>query len=260
MLPYVTILGRTLPSYGMLGMGALLLGLLIALVRCPRFGLSRDDCAYLYILGAIGALVGAKVLYLLPRISELSADFPLLWEQPEVFAARYLSGGRVVYGGFLGGVLGAWLAARYFKLRLSDFFPVLIPALPLIHAVGRVGCFCAGCCYGMPVSWGVVFPAGGAAPAGVPLLPVQLWEAGAEGVIFLFLLWYSRRVSRPAVLLRAYVFAYAPVRFVLEFLRGDAARGNLGPLSTSQWIGLAALCACLIWQMLERRECGRDRA
>ena len=97
-------------------------------------------------------------------------------------------------------------------------------------------------------------------PAGVPLLPVQLWEAGAEGVIFLFLLWYSRRVSRPAVLLRAYVFAYAPVRFVLEFLRGDAARGNLGPLSTSQWIGLAALCACLIWQMLERRECGRDKA
>src|SRR5699024_1757346 len=85
-LPYVTILGRTLPSYGMLGMGALLLGLLIALVRCPRFGLSRDDCAYLYILGAIGALVGAKVLYLLPRISELAADFHLLWEQPEVFA------------------------------------------------------------------------------------------------------------------------------------------------------------------------------
>lgn len=253
MLPYVTILGRTIPTYGLLGVAGVLLGLLIALARCRRFGLSRDDCVYLYVLGAVSAMIGAKVLYLLPLLPQLAADFHLLWEQPGLFVARYLSGGMVFYGGFIGGVLGAWLTARYFKLRLRAFFPVLIPVLPLVHAVGRLGCFCAGCCYGIPVSWGVTFPQHAAAPSGVPLLPVQLWEAGAELVIFFFLLWYSRRNVRPAAILRVYVFTYAPVRFVLEFLRGDAARGVYGPLSTSQWISLAVLAGALIWLAAERR-------
>lgn len=98
--------------------------------------------------GGGGALVGAKLLYLLPLLPRLAVELPLLWEEPGEFYARYLSGGMVFYGGFFGGVAAAWGAAKYLRLRLSDFFPVLVPALPLVHAVGRVGCFCAGCCYG----------------------------------------------------------------------------------------------------------------
>ena len=67
-------------------------GLLAALLRCKRFGLSRDYCAYLYILGAVGALVGAKLLYLLPLLPRLAVELPLLWEEPGEFYARYLSG------------------------------------------------------------------------------------------------------------------------------------------------------------------------
>ena len=148
MLPYLSLFGRLMPTYGVLGMAGLGFGLLAALLRCKRFGLSRDDCAYLYILGAVGALVGAKLLYLLPLLPRLAVELPLLWEEPGEFYARYLSGGMVFYGGFFGGVAAAWGAAKYLRLRLSDFFPVLVPALPLVHAVGRVGCFCAGCCYG----------------------------------------------------------------------------------------------------------------
>ena len=58
MLPYLSLFGRLMPTYGVLGMAGLGVGLLAALLRCKRFGLSRDDCAYLYILGAVGALVG----------------------------------------------------------------------------------------------------------------------------------------------------------------------------------------------------------
>ena len=255
MLPYLTVLGRTVPTYGLLGMAGVLLGLLAALLRCRRFGLSRDDCAYIYVFGAVGALIGAKVLYLLPQLPRLAADLPLLWQEPGTFFDRYISGGMVFYGGFLGAVAAAWGSARYFRLRFSDFFPVLVPALPLAHAVGRVGCFCAGCCYGRPAPppWGVVFPHAIGAPAGAALLPVQLWEAGAELVIFAFLLWYAPRAARPAHVLRAYVLAYAPVRFLLEFARGDPARGFLGPLSTSQWLSLALLAAALLWLAAERR-------
>ena len=138
MLPYLSLFGRLMPTYGVLGMAGLGFGLLAALLRCKRFGLSRDDCAYLYILGAVGALVGAKLLYLLPLLPRLAVELPLLWEEPGEFYARYLSGGMVFYGGFFGGVAAAWGAAKYLRLRLSDFFPVLVPALPLVHAVGRV--------------------------------------------------------------------------------------------------------------------------
>ncbi len=258
MLPTVTLLGRVLPTYGLFAALGAVLGLGISLLRCHMFGRSRDDCAYLFAFGAIGAIIGAKALYLLTVLPELLADLPLLWEDTSLFAARYISGGMVFYGGFLGGILGAWGAARYFHLRLTGFFPVLIPALPLVHAMGRVGCFCAGCCYGVeaPAPLGIAFTQSAAAPNGVPLFPVQLWECGAELAIFCFLLWYTARpVSGPRIL-TAYVLCYAPVRFVLEFLRGDATRGLLGPMSLSQWISLAALAAALSWLLFEK---GRHR-
>lgn len=249
MLPYLTVFGRAIPTYGLLGMLGIGLGLLAALLRCRRFGLSRDDCAYIYVFGAVGALAGAKLLYLLPLLPRLAADLHLLWQEPAEFFARYLSGGMVFYGGFFGAVAGAWGAARYFRLRFSDFFPVLVPAIPLMHAVGRVGCFCAGCCYGLPADppLGIAFSGAAAAPNGVPLLPVQLWEAGAELAIFILLIWYAGRVAVPARILRFYLLAYAPVRFVLEFFRGDAVRGIYGPLSTSQWISLGVLAAAVLW-------------
>ena len=183
-MPLLELLGRGVPLYGLLGVLGACLGLVCALVRCPSFGLSRDDCAYLYVFGAIGAAAGAKLLYLLPRLPQLAAELPLLWESPAAFAARWLSGGLVFYGGLFGGIAGAWLAARYFRADFGAFCPVLVPAVPLMHALGRVGCFFTGCCYGVELDppWGIPVPAGAVGPGGVRF-PVQLWEAGAEGVI-----------------------------------------------------------------------------
>ena len=247
-MPLLELLGRGVPLYGLLGVLGACLGLVCALVRCPSFRLSRDDCAYLYVFGAIGAAAGAKLLYLLPRLPQLAAELPLLWEGPAAFAARWLSGGLVFYGGLFGGIAGAWLAARYFRADFGAFCPVLVPAVPLMHALGRVGCFFTGCCYGVELDppWGIPVPAGAVGPGGVRF-PVQLWEAGAEGVIFLLLLRYSRRAAPPGKSLAAYLLLYAPVRFALEFFRGDPARGFLGPLSTSQWLSLAAAGAALAW-------------
>ena len=261
MLPYLTVFGRAIPTYGLLGMLGIGLGLLAALLRCRRFGLSGDDCAYIYVFGAVGALAGAKLLYLLPLLPRLAADLHLLWQEPAEFFARYLSGGMVFYGGFFGAVAGAWGAARYFRLRFSDFFPVLVPAIPLMHAVGRVGCFCAGCCYGLPADppLGIAFSGAAAAPNGVPLLPVQLWEAGAELAIFILLIWYTGRVTVPIRILRLYLLAYAPVRFVLEFFRGDAVRGIYGPLSTSQWISLGVLAAAVLWSLRAGAQAEKSR-
>ena len=144
MLPFVTILGRSLPMYGLLGLLGFLLGLLFVILRVPRFSLSRDDAAYIYVFAALGAIAGAKLLYLLtvlPRLAELvrsgAGAGALL---------AYVSGGFVFLGAIPGGLLAARLAARAYRVRLADFMPLLVPALALVAALGRVGCFCAGCC------------------------------------------------------------------------------------------------------------------
>lgn len=255
MLPYVTILGYSVPAYGLMAVLGFLAGLALVLLGGRRFGLSREDGVYLYVFSCLGGLLGAKLLYLLPELPQVAADLPMLWTgEGDRFAQTYLTGGMVYYGGFAGAVGAACLTARGFSLKLSDYFPVLIPAIPLLHAFGRVGCFCAGCCYGVevPEPWGIAFTHAIAGPNGVTLLPVQLWECGAELVIFSFLLWYARRTTDRRLLLPAYLFTYAPVRFLLEFFRGDPVRGLYGPLSASQWFSLAALAAAGLWIFRQR--------
>ena len=96
MLPYLSLFGRLMPTYGVLGMAGLGFGLLAALLRCKRFGLSRDDCAYLYILGAVGALVGAKLLYLLPLLPRLAVEL-YRFQLPDQAANVRLQWGRDLY-------------------------------------------------------------------------------------------------------------------------------------------------------------------
>lgn len=243
MYPYLELFGRQLPSYGVLGVLGVMLGLGLAVLCCPRFRLDRENCAYIYIFGALGALLGAKVLYLLTVLPQLIEDLPLLREEPMRFYELYLSGGLVFYGGLAGAVLGAALSARWFSLRLRDYFPVFVPVFPLVHAVGRIGCFAVGCCYGVEAQWGIAFAHSPVAPNGVKLLPVQLIEAGAEVLICLLLLWCAGRRVANLRLLGLYLAVYAPIRFVLEFFRGDVERGFLWGLSTSQWISILIFLA-----------------
>lgn len=252
-LPYVTLIHTRIPTYGLLGAGGILAGLVLALLCCPRFGLNREDCAYIYVFGGLGAMVGAKLLYLLTELSQLLTDISLLQSTPELFFEKYLSGGMVFYGGLLGAMMGAALSARYFGLRLRDFFPVLVPVFPLIHGVGRIGCFCAGCCYGIPAGWGIAFSVSPIAPNGIPLVPVQLVEAALQFGICLLLLWLARQGMEALSLLGAYFVLYAPGRFFLELLRGDSYRGEWLGLSTSQWISIPVLLLGAVLLLRGRR-------
>jgi phosphatidylglycerol:prolipoprotein diacylglycerol transferase len=103
--------------------------------------------------------------------------------------------------------------------------------LPIGHAIGRLGCFAAGCCYGKPttVAWSVVFKnpmaeqlAG--TPLGVHLHPTQLYEASLEFLNFLFLMWLGKRQRFVGEIFGTYLLLYGTERGIIEFFRGDPGR------------------------------------
>lgn len=243
MFPYLHLGCRDIPLYGLLMLAGALCGWLLCQyrVRHAVSDLAASTVTHCFVLLGVCGLVGAKIYSLVLVWPHLVADLPLVLHEPLLFLQRYLYGGLVFYGGLMGvagGVL--WVVGRR-KVRFFHLETVFLPAVPLIHAFGRVGCFCAGCCYGKATqsAWGVVYPTGGFAPAGIPLFPVQLWEAAGNLCLLCILLlpFYHNPGQRLAV----YLLGYGLLRFTLECFRGDAARGMAGPLSGAQWISLVCI-------------------
>ncbi|HRX57654.1 MAG TPA: prolipoprotein diacylglyceryl transferase [Eubacteriales bacterium] len=252
MFPYITIGTLTLPTYGVMIASGILISGLLAFVRVKKAGLSVDD--FLMIAAcAIGlGLFGAWLTYVLVSFSV--AEIVAIIRAGQI--GLLLQGGMVFYGGFIGGVLGALLGARIAGAPLTDFLNPVVPVLPLAHAIGRIGCFCAGCCYGVPTNsaLGVVYthPVGGA-PVGVALLPVQLFETGCNLLIFLFLIVFTKKTKSKTLVLPAYVICYGCVRFCLEYIRYDFVRGALLGLSTSQWFSIGGVLLSVAYIVYHRR-------
>ena len=238
MYPRLLELGPiTVYTYGVLLAAAYLLGLRFAMARAKKRGLDAVRVLDLGIYIIISALVGAKLLLLV-------TDFQSFRMNPRELLTLARSGG-VFYGGLIVAVVVALWYIRRAGLPLWTTCDVFAPGIALGHAVGRFGCFFAGCCYGKPTTlpWGIVFKDPFAAanvgtPLGVHLHPTQLYEAGAEFVILMLLLATERKgrafAGRTFWL---YMLLYAISRFIIEFYRGDE-RGTVGMFSTSQFISI----------------------
>lgn len=207
MFPYVTLLSRQIPLYGLMLLLGGIAGFAVALCRARKAGLRSDCAAVIGICALTVGLIGGFVLYRLTGGSGF---------------------GLVFYGGLLGGLLGAWLGARLLKTRLSRYVAPMLPALPLAHAFGRIGCFLGGCCYGVEMADGCRFP-------------VQLLEAALLLAIFAAVLIAARKTRRAEKIAGLYFLLYGLCRFGDEFLRGDKIRGFVGPLSVAQWISLGLI-------------------
>ncbi len=242
MLPFFTIFGHPIPMYGLTIACGAALGVLLAVYSPRNRDIPRQDIFFSACYMGVGVFVGAKLLYLIITLPQLlfRPDAP---EFNWALLSALFSGGFVFYGGVFGGLFSLRLYTRKYRLPYMKTLETLVPSVPLIHAIGRVGCFFAGCCYGMPISppWGMTFRIGSAAPAGVSLLPIQLYETGLNLVLFAVLLLYGKRRPAEGRLLGCYLAGYACIRFFLEFFRYDAVRGMLFGLSTSQWISLFLL-------------------
>lgn len=239
---------NSISAYGLCGVTGFLLGIgylfVITRVRSEDFG----DTVYVYVWAALGAVIGAKALYLLLELPKMIRTFGNGEAVSEQYLRSIVSGGFIFYGGLLGSVFAVKIACRFFALDFGKTISILTPAMPLAHALGRVGCSLVGCCYGRETQLfiGICYTDSVYAPNGVPLFPVQAMEAAADLVLFsvlVWILWRQKDNGGPPGVFEIYLAAYACIRFLLEFLRGDSVRGHWGWFSTSQWISLIILTA-----------------
>ena len=143
--------------------------------------------------------------------------------------------GFVFYGGLFGVIFTLMFLTRNDADMRKKVFEISVPAMPLFHAFGRIGCFLAGCCYGKKLSTPIVI-----GTIEFARIPVQIIESMAEFILFIVLFILSKK-NRDIDLLRIYLVIYAVIRFADEFLRGDKIRGIYGGVSTAQWISLIIL-------------------
>lgn len=235
MKPTFDLFGVTFSSYGVMCALGIVFSLCLALFRTKKASLRTEYAFVTFTFALAFGLAGAFFTHMI--VSYSIQDLLSLLSRGAFF--EEYSPGFVYYGGFIFGALGAYLASKVLHFHLLDYSASLIPALPLAHAFGRVGCFLAGCCYGIECPFGVIYPPNSSAPAYISLFPVQLLESALLIAICVFLCLYLKKGTKNA--LRAYVLMYAPTRFFIEFLRGDMHRGIFLHLSTAQWTSLILL-------------------
>lgn len=238
--------GVSVHSYGALGAIGFLAVCAIALVRGRKLGIEPENIADLIFFTALLSLAGSRLLF--------------VWQNPEVVetwfdVVNYRKGGLVFYGALLVGIPVGTGFMWWKKLPFLATWDIFATAMPLGHGLARVGCFLAGCCWGLEsaVPWAVTFEHELApAPHGVALHPVQLYEATALFVVAAILnLAYARR-RFDGQILGAYLLAYAAVRTVTELYRGDATRGFFLPellgetLSYSQGVSVGVALAGIL--------------
>ncbi len=257
MLPRLLEFGEYgLPTYGVLAAIGLILGLTINVRLAKREGLDPDTCWDLGILAILSGILGAKILY-------IANDWGRFAKNPwEIFSFETLQSGGVFYGGLFAAIaVSLWYMRRH-RLPLLKTLDVFAPGVALGHAVGRLGCFAAGCCYGKSTAlpWGVTFTSELVrrtlgTPLGTPLHPTQIYEVLVELVNFGILMWLFRRRSFDGQVIGAYLFLYGFARYFLEFLRGDEGRGVLfhGAMTGTQLISiLMVIAGGVLWLRRER--------
>ncbi|NLO10047.1 MAG: prolipoprotein diacylglyceryl transferase [Clostridiales bacterium] len=242
MLPTITIFGKTIAMYGLMITLGIFIGVMIAILRRRKYNISKDDVLFSSCYGGIGLVVGAKLLYIITITPILIKNWNFIMSNFKVLY-NVLSGGFVFYGGLIGAIIGYYLYCRQYKIDFIMLMDLMAPSIPIIHGIGRIGCFFAGCCYGIhydgPLH--IVFENSIAAPNGIPMFPTQLVESVLNILAGILLILYTRRERKSGKVIGLYVIYYSIMRFFLEFLRGDISRGIILSLSTSQLISILLL-------------------
>jgi phosphatidylglycerol:prolipoprotein diacylglycerol transferase len=237
----------TLHAYGVFISLGVLAGLIAGMRQAKRSGLNQRLALDAALIVIICGVFGARALSVALEFDYFRANNPL-----GIF--QFWQGGMVFQGGLIAGIIGAYITLPRLGLPFLKMVDAFAPALALGQAIGRVGCFFAGCCYGGPtnLAWAVNFQdINSLARTGANIHPTQLYHAAAELMVFFFLrAWIKEKRHQNGQVFAGYLIVSSLFRITIEFYRGDP-RGQLFGLSSAQ-IGSGILIiigtALIIWR------------
>lgn len=224
------IFGLNIYGYGTMMAIGILAALILLNYIVKKRGYNEDSILNMSIITIVCGVLGGKILFIITELGDIVKDPSIL---------KDFGNGFVIYGAITGGALAIIFYCRKKKWNTLDLLDMVAPCVALAQGFGRIGCFLAGCCYGaetkLPI--GVIFKENSLAPAGVPLLPTQLFSSAFDFLLAVFLLWYSKKQRKNGRVFATYMIIYSVGRFLIEFIRNDP-RGKVGVFSTSQFIAI----------------------
>lgn len=208
----------------------------------PR-GFLPETITDIFFVILVSALLGARLLY--------------VWINFDAYKDNWLdifkvwNGGLVFFGGFLGATLASFAYLKIKQINIWKTADIIAPGIALGHAVGRLGCFFAGCCYGkacdLPFAVKFTHPES-LAPVDVYLHPTQIYSVLINVFLFFILMALQKKKKFDGMVFLSYIMIYAMLRSIVEFFRGDF-RGDFifDFISMSQGIGFMVFFIALIF-------------
>lgn len=211
-------------------LSALVAGVILSRPRQARLGLTPLQRISVGLGAFCGGMLGSKL------------PFALADPTGPLCAQAWIGDGKTILFGLVGGYVGVEIAKMLANVRTKTGDSFAVP-LAVAIAIGRLGCFAAGCCYGVPTSlpWGVDFG------DGICRHPTQLYEAAFHFIAAALLLGLERQNRFPRQRLKLYLLAYCGYRFLTEFVRPEIPLA-LG-LTGYQWSSLVLIAVlCWLWK------------
>lgn len=210
-----------------------------------QYGITFDQSNNLFIFLVLAGVIGGKLF--------------MIFEDPALYLSKpkklFTGSGFVFYGSLLTAVPIMLWYFKKIKVPVLGLLDVMAAVTCIVHGFGRIGCFMAGCCYGLPTDsfLSVIFtsPVCQAEPLHTPLHPTQLYEATFIFTILIVLLILKSKKQFDGQLFLIYLMVYAIGRGILELFRGDMERGFLieNILSNSQFISLLVFSVALYFYL-----------
>jgi len=215
----------SMESYSFFVALAIIAGILVFYWEARKHKSANEKTFYVVIAALVGGALGSKIPVWVFHFREIIAALPDIGP---------ILSGRTIVGGLIGGTLGVMLIKKYLHMneKKGNLFA---PAIALGIAIGRIGCFLRGCCYGIPTTlpWGVNFG------DGILRHPTQIYESIFVLCLFVYLQKAKKKNPAPGQLFRFFMISYFIFRFLIEFIRVET-KIFLG-LSGFQWSALLVL-------------------
>jgi len=253
-LPWLGTTHLFLPSYGVIFAAGALIAWWWFVARARSLDLPPEPVFNLAFYTLLAGLFGAKLTLIV-------VDSPYYLAHPAEILGTIRSAGVLMGGLVAGAGVFVWYARKQ-RLPVYELMDAMVAPVALAQGIGRLGCFAAGCCYGIGTdSWCAVRFTSEAAhdqtgvPLSMPLLPVQLIEAAFDvALAFALTLAWRKRLKPAGTVTWIYFIAYGVGRATIEIWRGDAVRGLWlgGTVSTSQLLSLVAILAGILLLIRDR--------